>query len=202
MKSSRLVTMLLIISGLIIALGGCGGDGDNGNGPTPVVYTLSSSYFPMADGDTWYFDTNNVTIVRTISGDTVINGVTCKRVLENGVTSQAWVIQDSTFRIYLIAEILRPEPPLDIPFTLERGKVFSYGSTLYDDDDDSIGFASGSLEFRGKITDTVPAGIFDSVATIYYSPDDYTEYYAPGVGLLNDEFYLLDSALIGGVWYR
>jgi len=187
------------------------------NDPDPVV-KLDSSYFPLDDGDTWYFTSAaKGSVVRTIDGDTVISGVTCKRVLENGLTAEAWTVIESgdssgfyvhllTFAINNGVDTISPRfvPPLEIPLEMEEEEAFAY---------DSDGFLeldglpymitiAGTLRFKGFINKTVPAGSFADVARVHYETDGYNEYYAPDVGLLDNEDYVLDSAFIDGQWAR
>ena len=62
----------------------------------------------------------------------------------------------------------------------------------------------GDLTFKGLITKTVPAGTFKNCLSLYYDDgyEPYYEYYAPGIGLLDNGEIVLDSALVGGVKYN
>ncbi len=177
----------------------------------PELFENGSEYFPMAEGDTWYYTwaDSAKTIKREISGDTVINSTTCVRVLENDTTAQAWTKSADSFYVHLFVqdEVFWFDPPLAIPFDLEEGIPYEYNSNIFYKVDGSIysGIFSGLLDFNGYVTDTVPAGIFNDVIELYYQPDgepNYYEYYARGVGLLDNGDYILDSAYIGGVWYK
>jgi hypothetical protein len=91
-----------------------------------------------------------------------------------------------------------------IPFDLVLEQGYNYSSTvnwivndtLYQSD------ISGTLKFRGYFDKTVPAGTFTNTIKLFYIPDGYSEYYARGVGLLDNGDYVLDSAYVGGIWYR
>ncbi|MCP4706659.1 MAG: hypothetical protein GY865_18830 [candidate division Zixibacteria bacterium] len=175
----------------------------------PELFENGTEYFPMTDGDTWYYTwaDSAKTIKREISGDTVINSVTCARVLENDSTAQAWSKDVDGFYVHLLVGIykFRFYPPLAIPFNMEEGLPFNYASNIYFQDQAEQYIASGTLDFMGYISKTVQAGSFDDVIELYYQPDDetnYYEYYAPDVGLLDNGDYVLDSAYIDGIWYR
>jgi hypothetical protein len=164
-----------------------------------------ASYFPMEDGDTWYFtNVADTQITRTVSGDTLINGITCKKVLQNGVTTEAWTVDSSGFGVHLLDEILWFEPPLLVPFGLRVDSAYNYDSKVFWTENDTLWESniSGILKFKGYVTRDVPAGHFDDVIKLLYQTEAYTEYYARGVGLLFNGDLNLDSAYVGGVWYR
>jgi len=164
----------------------------------------ADEYFPMADGDTWYYKNLAAeTIVRVVSGDTTINNRVCKRILENGVTTEAWSIDTSGFYTHLLDKILWFDPPLRIPLNLVQDSLYNFSSTVYWTIGDTLFESSleGSLAFKGYVPKTVPAGQFDSVFRFSYLPEGYYECYARGVGLLDNGDYVLDSAVIGGVKY-
>ncbi len=171
------------------------------------VLTDGADYFPFADGDTLYYtDASHHKIVRVVSGDTIINGLPCKRVLDNDTTTEAWSVDSTGFYVHLLDKVLWFDPPLKIPFDLAYDEPYNYNSTVYWTENDTLyqSDISGTLKFKGYLTFTVGAGRFDSTIQLSYtSPDDsYSEYYARGVGLLYNEDYALDSAFVGGVWYR
>jgi len=177
----------------------------------PEIFENGTEYFPMAEGDTWYYTwiDSAKSIKREVSGDTTILSVSCKRILENDTTAEAWTKDASGFYVHLLAEDFWFDPPLAVPFDLEEGLPYNYLSNMFFRRNDSTfsGTTSGSINFIGYITKTVQAGQFDDVIELYYDPDDpeesnYYEYYARGVGLLDNGDYILDSAYIGGVWYR
>jgi len=174
-----------------------------------VILVDGADYFPMADGDTWYFKNSlDQPVIRQVSGDTTIEGRLCKRILHNGETSEAWSIDTSGYYIHLLTDIyhFRFEPPLVIPFVLAQEEPYNYSSTAYWID--SVGTAweapiSGTLKFKGYETYDTPTGIhFDDIIRFYYIPDGYSEYYARGVGLLDNDDLVLDSAYVGGVLYH
>ena len=186
------------------------------NDPQPLKF--DSSFFPLDNGDTWYFTSaTKGSIVRTIDGDTVISDVTCKRILENGLTVEAWTVTASgetsgfythllTFAINDGADTISPRfvPPLRIPLEMETDEGYTYDSDGFYllDNQAYMLTISGTLRFKGFIEHTVPAGEFTDVARIHYETDGYNEYYAKGVGLLDNEDYVLDSAYIDGRWIR
>jgi hypothetical protein len=175
----------------------------------PEIFKNGFVYFPIADGDIWYYTwvDSNKTVKRQVSGDTVINSITCVRILENDTTAEAWTKDASGFYVHLLAKAFWFEPPLAIPFDLEEGITYNFSSNMFTRIDGNIytSVISGALDFEGYITKTVPAGQFNDVIKLFYQPNDevsYYEYYAPGVGLLDNGDYILDSAYIGGIWYR
>ncbi len=171
----------------------------------PVKLTDGAAYFPIANGDTWYFAaTGGRKIVRAVSGDTTINSLSCKRILENDTTQEAWSVDANGFKTHLLIRDHWFDPPLLIPFNLEQGKPYNYSSTVYFYDNDTLyqSPVEGSLTFDGYVNKTVPAGTFSNVIKLHYLPDDYYEYYAKGIGLLDNGDYVLDSAFIDSVWHK
>ncbi len=196
MKLMHFIVMMLILAGC------------SSNEPTPAPrITEGVKYFPVADGDTWFFTSAGSTIIkRIISGDTTINGVVCKKVVDEGITTEAWTVDSEGFKTHLLQSIYRFDPPLLIPFNLEQGKPFKYKTTVYFTLSGVPYYAedSGHIEFLGYVTREVKAGIFSSVLKLHYTPANdtaYDEFYAKGVGLIDNGYYFLDSALIGGIWY-
>jgi len=170
-----------------------------------IRFTDGSAYFPMADGDTWYFTgPASRKIRRVVDGDTTIAGAVCKRVLENDTTAQAWSKDTSGFYVHLLDDSMRAEPPLKIPFNISTLQTYHYNSDLYWTSNDTVWSitVSGDLRFSGYVVKDVPAGHFPAAAKFTYITDGYYEYYAKDVGLLDDGDYILDSAFVGGVWYR
>jgi hypothetical protein len=174
----------------------------------PAKLTDGANYFPLAEGDTWYFTTSDLRkIVRTVSGDTTVEGVICKRILENDTTTEAWTIDTSGFKLHLLLQNNWADPPLLIPFNLVEGRPYHYDSRIYFYENDILYYSefTGSLEFKGYVSKTVMAGTFSKAIKLHYIPDGstaYDEYYGKGVGLLDNGDYFLDSAYIGGVWYK
>lgn len=176
------------------------------------VIPLGPEYFPMADGDTWYY-TNAIDeqIIRTVSGDTTIALRTCRRVLHNGVTAEAWSIDSTASDTagYYIHMLTGDDkyvfiPPLVIPFNLETASPYSYNSQVFVNSV-GVGTINGQLSFvdYGKVP--LMDRIFESVLQLHYTPNgepEYDEFYAPYVGLLNNGDMELDSAFVGGIWYR
>jgi len=174
---------------------------------------FNAIYFPVADGDTWYYtDSLESIVIRVLDGDTIINGRNCIRVLENGFTTEAWSLEESGdsagYYIHLLSTgsvFYEFEPPLKIPFDMEQDEVYNYEATVTKYVSGTVNEVfdiSGHLRFEGFVDYSVPAGNFENVIQLYYIEDDYNEYYAPGVGLLDNDDYVLDSAYIDGTWYR
>lgn len=170
-----------------------------------ITMINGDEYFPMAEGDTWYYtDAAHNKIVRVVSGDTTINSLPCKRILENDTTAEAWSKDSTGMYVHLLDKILWFDPPLKIPFDLVYDVPYNYNSIVYWTVNDTLyqSDITGILKFKGYLTFTVGAGRFDSTIQLSYVTDGYSEYYAKGVGLLYNEDYALDSAYVGGVWYR
>ncbi len=168
-------------------------------------FSGASLYFPMAEGDTWYFTAADMhKVKRTVSGDTTIITHVCKRVLENDTTAEAWFVDSTGFYVHLLDGILRAEPPLKLPYHMAVNQVYSYAATLYWTENDTAYSApiSGDLKYSGYVSRTVPAGTFPDAIKFLYITDGYSEYYVEGLGLIDNEDYVLDSAFVGGVWYR
>lgn len=173
---------------------------------------LDSSYFPMAMGDTWYYTNDSgQSIVRTVEGDTTICFRNCTRIYHNGEIAEAWSIDDTGFYVHLLTgnSSFEVSPLLAIPFELPALGDYAFNSGVFVECNYQDFDIAGTLTFIDYTSKTVPAGTFDTVAELYYDPagDDpedppYTEYYAPGVGLLDNGDLILDSAFIGGVWHR
>jgi hypothetical protein len=189
---------------LLLLLAAC-----SSNEPSePVKIIDAAQYFPIADGDAWFYKTSgSAQIKRIISGDTTIGDAVCKRVAEEGITTEAWAVDSAGFYIYLLSTRYRFDPPLQIPFSLEQGKPYIYQTTAYWTESGTPYYAevSGSVEFVGYVEKEVPAGRFSKVVKLHYESEGeepYDEYYAKNVGLLDNGEYILDSAYIGGVWHR
>ena len=204
MTVRKLITTLIIPIALI-TLWSCS-DSDSGNDPVPVVLENGEAYFPLHEGDTWYYtDDDQNQIIRIVSGDTTINSLPCKKILHvtgvDTVTEEAWSADSLAFYIHLLDEVLWFDPPLDIPFTLTQDAPYAYNSQVYNGID-NVGVAIGTLTFLGYVTKTVGAGTFTDAIKIYYDEDaPYSEFYAPNVGLLDNEDIILDSAVINGISY-
>lgn len=181
------------------------GYGDTVSFATPG---FGEAFFPMEEGDTWYYTAvGSGSVIRTVSGDTTIEGNVCKKILHNGHTAQAWSKDTGAFYVHLINDSMYAIPPLAIPFSMGEGDSHQYAAQLRFPCGENICFIeiSGSIFFTAYVTRQVPAGTFKATAQLHYLQDDdndYNEFYAPGVGLLDDGDFVLDSANIGGVWFR
>jgi hypothetical protein len=200
--------MLLISSTFIVC--------SSSNGPEDDDPELNSDYFPMNEGDTWYFTVPvRGSVVRTVEGDTTIADAECVRIRENGETVEAWSViesgEEAGFYVHLLTAYvgfdtlnIRFEPPLKIPFYMEESDIYKYTSTGYYLDDGVPYYfeVEDSVRFEGFVSKTVTAGDYSESAKIYYMGDDYFEWYGKNLGLLDNEDYVLDSAYIDGKWYR
>lgn len=210
MRQLRFFSVLLIISVLIFAgqFISCGDD-DKPTEPTPVLLVEGEKYFPAAEGDMWFYtNLDSVQIVRVVSGDTTVNGVQCLRILHNDTTKEAWQLTETTFLVHLLEGNIRFQPPLPIPFDMNTNQAVGFSSNVFIFEDPYVyeSHTHGNLYFKGYLTRSVPAGEYDSVIDLYYDvvePEDrYHEYYAKNIGLLDNGDLVLDSAFVGGVWYK
>ncbi|MCP4567804.1 MAG: Ig-like domain-containing protein [FCB group bacterium] len=170
----------------------------------PVTITDGQEFFPMADGDTWYFTNDTgLQVTRSVQGDTTFSSVNYKKIVENGVPTEAWGFSGEGFELRMLAGLYRLDPPLTIPLDLVKNVIFYDTTHAFERGNDTAYFEiTEELRFTGYVTKDVPAGHFDDVIRLSYDLGGYFEYYARGVGLLDNEDYVLDSAYIGGVWYR
>lgn len=166
---------------------------------------FGEAFFPMEEGDTWYYtDAASGSVIRTVSGDTIIDSRPCKKILKNGHTAEAWSKDADSFYVHLLLDSMYAVPPLAIPFSMVVGDTHQYDAQLRFPCGENICFIeiSGTIFFASYVARQIPAGIFRAVAQFHYSPDDYDEFYAPGVGLLDNGDLILDSAYVGGIWFR
>ncbi|MFH1893192.1 MAG: hypothetical protein ABIK83_10995 [Candidatus Zixiibacteriota bacterium] len=190
----------------IILLAGCSGDGK-----PFFIEGRMSDYFPMQVGDTWYYTADGETmVVRRISDEIDLSGVNCMPVLTSlppvvtDTLEECWGISETAFSLYLIAYRYYPDPPLIVPFNLTSDSPYMYDSFAKKDNNPNSGFRiKGTLSFEELVTRTVPAGTFKNCLKLRYDDgsEPYDEYYAPGVGLLDNGDIILDSAVVGGVKY-
>lgn len=182
----------------------------------PVQIVNGESYFPMHDGDIWYYNSGN--FIYQVDGDTTIDGVVCKRVLKGGETDQAWTVNSQRFAVHLLEGFMWLEPPLDIPLNLVKSEPHQFSSRGlvaegFVSDADSFRM-SGTLTFGGYVKRTINLVELDSCIQLDYvsktriyfkngtTLDDdaaYSEYYARGIGLIYNGDIGLDEAIINGV---
>jgi len=202
----------LIIAGtlaLVIAITGCTGD-------DPIQFMKwAETFFPMEVGDTWYYTfygpDDTIQIKREVKDEFDLDGVMCMPVLEDGVLEECWRIDSSGFWVHLLSFQYYPDPPLLIPFNMRSDEPYRFDSHAGLRGNPSAGFdIKGYLTFEGYVTKSVPAGTFKNCLKLRYDVEGdeynpgytYFEYYAPGVGLLDNGDVVLDSAEVGGVFYR
>jgi len=186
-----------------------------------------TEYFPLQAGDTWYYTFQDEQGTRWVVKREVDPNAEffkpeviadCTPILENGVVFECWSKSSSAFTQNVIgvrlypnpSETLDVSPPLKIPFDLRSDEPYEFNSLAVDNISPSIQFQiAGTLTFRGYVTKTVAAGTFKNCIALEYVQKDtdgsiianYFEYYAPGLGLLDNGDIVLDSATIGGVRY-
>jgi hypothetical protein len=204
---------------LIVMVTVCG-CGDKGTEPKPVTIRDGMRYFPVQQGNKWFY--NNGQYSRVLSGDTTIAGTLCQRLLENGETEEAWTLTSARFAQHLLAGFLWFDPPLQIPLNLEKDKPFqtsAWGRVApgWASPIDSARF-EGTITFTGYSQKDVSDVKVDSCIGLHYiikstiynhsgaadtSTSIYDEYYARGIGLIlwtdPAEPRYLDSAIINGV---
>jgi hypothetical protein len=223
LSNTRLETQIWlagIVAALLIFLISSCGKGPDGPGDHPKIVG-GERYFPMADGDTWFY--NSAAVIREVDGDTTINGYVCKKVLQGTVTAQAWSITSERFAQHLLEETYIFDPPLEIPLDLEKGTPHEFNSlginsAAIPGSQDPVQVDSvrtiGKLSFDGYVTKTINQVDLDSCIKldydytdhVYYAdgdsilfPNQYSEYYARNIGLIDDGDIVLDQARIDGV---
>ncbi len=208
---------ILIALTVIAVVGACSKKGTN---PQPVVIKDGERYFPVRNGNQWFY--NNGQYARILTGDTTISGTLCNRLLQNGQTEEAWTLTSARFAQHLLGGFLWFDPPLQIPLDLEKDKPYqtsALGRIVpgYTSSVDSARF-KGTVTFKGYLSKSVADAMTDSCIQLHYeiktsvyyhtgapdtSTDVYNEYYARGIGLvqLDDpaDMRYLDSAIIDGV---
>lgn len=187
-------------------------------------------YFHLDDGDVWYYTYTNESgeswqVVREVAPDITIEGTPtgdCTGIKENGGFFECWSLDSYSFKQHFlgvrispqVTEVLSVEPALEIPLDLRSDRPHFYSSVATDIRNPQITFdIEGFLIFDGYSTHTVSAGTFENCMTLLYtpvdangkpdtdSPDAYREYYAPGVGLIDNGDIVLDSAIVNGIRY-
>lgn len=210
MRHFCLTLILAAILGLIV---GCNKKGSDP--PPPVTIKDGIRYFPMQEGNTWYY--NGDAIIRKLDGDTTVNGALCQRLLSNSKTDEAWTRTSAKFSQHLLAGSLWFEPPLEIPLDLEKDKPFALVSQPHNlaGSDDDLAQVKAVLTFRGYVTKEILDATLDNCLQIDYVtrqfvvdqgdttwlgfPNSYSEFYGLDIGLIDDGEKLLDSARIDGV---
>ena len=192
----------------IIILAGCSGD------DPVVVMKWTDGFFPMEPGDTWYYtiyDENGVPVDRITreAGEVRdFQGILCTPIYDdNGLREQCWTKDSTGFSVHLFLYYYVPDPPLLIPFDLRSDRPYLYDSFAEMATNPSQGIRiRGKMTLAGYVPRSVPAGSFKNCLKLRYDEEGeyretYYEYYAPGVGLIDDGTIILDSAIIGGVRY-
>jgi hypothetical protein len=171
-------------------------------------------YFPIEDGNTWFY--NNDEVVRKLEGILIFDDIDCLRLTKNGETDEAWTLTEDRFAQHILAGTYWFDPPLEIPFSLEKDKPFRLVSKPHYLEGDTIELAwlSATLTFKGYETREIGDIQVDSCIQIAYSTyefvvdqgdtikgstDNYSEYYGRGIGLIDNGSLILDSAIIDGV---
>ena len=196
---------ILIMAATLIILAGCGGD------DSVQILKNADNYFPMEPGDTWYYTyyapEDTFPIVRQIANDTVLISDSCFPVLEDGDIAQCWTKDSIGLHINYMLFHYKVQPPLLIPFSQRSDEPYAYNSNaIHISNPDNVIKIQGTLTFGGYVNKTVPAGTFKNCIKLRYDEagdysETYYEYYASGVGLLDDGNRVLDSAFIDGVKY-
>lgn len=213
----HLYSVLLPISLALVMMAGCSRKGSD---PNEVIRIIDGeAYFPMADGDTWYYNSGN--FIRKVDGDTTVNGYSCKRILLGGETDQAWSLTGERFAQHLLDQgCWWFDPPLQIPLDLVKDVAYEFTAKglLAEGCVSTAGVdslvVSGKLTFAGYFSKEVNRVTldgclridYDYTTTVYFSPGSsetfpvkYSEYYAKGIGMIDDGDWVLNVALINGV---
>jgi hypothetical protein len=202
--------MTIVLSFII-----CSCDDDNGSVNGNHVEVLPDNpeeFFPMEVGDTWYYTEDDFWFAKRWVGEKILfEGDSCYPVYKKTVPEiipdtleQCLTIDSTGVYIHYLASQFKFDPPLKIPFDLASDNPHVYDATGVDIEDPGTTLhIQGQIEYRGVVQKTVPAGTFDETIELYYndSAEKYTEFYARGVGLLDDGSIVLDSAIVGGVVY-
>ncbi len=209
----RILVPFLVIFSVVACIVGCS---DPVEPEKKVEMVDAAAYFPMHNGDTWYYNSGN--IIRKIDGDTTVNAVLCKRVFKGADTDQAWSISSQSFAQHLFDGFLWFDPPLQIPLNMVKGTPFQFSSLgrisdAFTSDADSIR-SFGTLSFDGYITRTLNRVTLDSCFKLDYNyiskvylkngtvaedTSRYSEIWAKGIGMIDDGDLFLDLARINGV---
>ncbi|MGB5107688.1 MAG: hypothetical protein WBP42_13340 [Candidatus Zixiibacteriota bacterium] len=213
----RTLVPFLAVFAIFAVLFGCS---DPVDPEDPIFIIDGPAYFPVNDGDTWYYTrlSDNAMLTRHIDGDTTVNGYSCKRLFLGPEVDEAWSITSARFAQHIVGECWWFDPPLDIPLDLEKGKAHSFsslGRVLESCESDADSMRSmGTLVFDGYVSKEISGVMVDSclkihydyVTTIYYKdgrsqniPEAYSEIWGKGIGLLDNESIVLLSAVINGV---
>lgn len=215
-----MILFATLMTALFIALS-CSDNGSEPPDDDPKTIPDASGFFPMSEGSFYIY--NNGVTSREIDGDTTINGTLCTRLLQGGVTNEAWTKDASGFYQHLLDGEIWFDPPLAIPFDLVEDEPYDFYSLARQlGDTTALASLSGSLTFEGFVSREVTDYLYDSllhlnyVSTIYNFAQDASltdtteEYWARGIGLVlspdsdpNDGIFdelRLDSVLIDGVW--
>ncbi len=212
MAISRGYSPLVLIVVLLIAFIGCGCDKSENPDPKVKFFPSNSEdYFPMEQGDVWYYtEQGQTTVIKRIGDRIEFRGDTCTAVLTSlppifaDSLDECWTIDSTGFYIHLLAFKYYPDPLLSIPFDLRSDTPYHYESFLGVNGSPTNGFSiSGDLYYQGLVTKTVPAGTFQNCIKLYYDDgaEPYYEYYAPAVGLLDNGSLVLDSAVVESARY-
>lgn len=199
----------LIVAVLTIAvtITGCSGD-------DPLQFMKwAETFFPMEVGDKWYYTfADTLPISRQVFEEIDLNGYRCMPIYDEGsFREECWRIDSVGFWVHQLARVYYPDPPLVIPFNMRSDDPHRFDSFAAHIGNPNLSFPiKGYLTFEGYVTKTVPAGTFKSCLKLRYDVEGdgdnpgytYYEYYAPGVGLLDNGDIVLDSAEVGGVFYR
>ncbi len=209
----RILIPFLAILAVVAYIVGCS---DPVEPEKKVEMVDAAAYFPMHNGDTWFYNSGN--IIRKVDGDTTVNGVLCKRVFKGVETDQAWTLDSQSFAQHLFDGFLWFDPPLQIPLNMVKGTPLQFSSLgrisdAFVSDADSIR-SFGTLSFDGYITRTLNQVTLDSCFKLDYNyvskvylkngtvAEDttvYSEIWAKGIGMIDDGDLFLNLAIIDGI---
>jgi hypothetical protein len=175
----------------------------NCNNENWVLFRASQDYFPLANGNTWHYQTDNTATVIEVNNDTIINNIKATIVTRN-FENQYWLKNQGEVKKLTLRTVNYGgnDYTIQASWLLQYRLPFIIGSTwsdVFTDTADVLGDIYYIKEtIARQITAiehiTVPAGSFfetyriDFVETcqINDSLESYTgsEWFAPGVGLV------------------
>ena len=169
-----------------------------------TFYRAKSDYFPLVPGSRWTYDVGGNTAIDSVVGDSAVDGRACVVVLRD-YAPEYWTKQMTEVRQFtsLVANrggqdyVLERRYRLVYALPLIEGATWSesYRDTVFLQGTDTVSLKDSLSGRVAAIEDiTTPAGTFlqcyrvetyrDVVAAELSFTDNYTEWLAPGVGLV------------------
>jgi len=184
-----------------------------------ILYRASSDYFPLRNGDWWKYETQNITKLVEVQGDTFVNNQPCIH-LFNAYEDEYWTDDNGNMRKLNLRTVNYggTDYVLENEWLLQYKLPFVLGSLWSDVFTDTVVILGDSYRLKHNIIRKVvqiedlniPAGTFFQAYKIEYnetftfndSIENYSgfEWFAPGVGLIkkvinNSETILTDYSV-------